>query len=167
MVVFKTKVSRFRVKNTPLKDTNGKGKFKRMLSFLFVDKESFWLRNRLLTNSAMFSSWRSAKCPVLKFIHGRAKFWKTFQVHFLLYGQENFVLKGNCPVNDVQIFMGPNSAGFITTLYLRKLIVHFFCIQIHRTFRSFFFVIALMLWQLWSYLTNEIICPILKRIVIG
>ena len=119
--------------------------------------------------------WRIQQC----FLHGgaqnvlfwnsftAAKFWKTFQVHFLLYGQENFVLKGNCPVNDVQIFMGPNSAGFITTLYLRKLIVHFFCIQIHRTFRSFFFVIALMLWQLWSYLTNEIICPILKRIVIG
>ena len=37
----------------------------------------------------------------------------------------------------------------------------------HRTFRSFYFVIAFMLWQLWSYLTNEIIWPILKRIVIG
>ena len=28
VVVFKTKFSHFRVKNTPLKDTNGKGKFK-------------------------------------------------------------------------------------------------------------------------------------------
>ena len=59
---------KFRVSG--VKDTNGKGKFKRMFSFLFVDKESFWLRNRLLKNSTMFSSWRSTKCPVLKFIHG-------------------------------------------------------------------------------------------------
>ena len=43
-----TKVWRFRVKNTPLKDTNGKEMFKGMLSFLFfgygkllVTKSSF------------------------------------------------------------------------------------------------------------------------------
>ena len=53
---------KFRVSG--LKDTNGKGKFKRMFSFLFVDKESFWLRNRLLTNSTMFS-------------FTATKFWKT------------------------------------------------------------------------------------------
>ena len=39
-VVYKTSVSHFKINNTPLKDTEGKGKFKRMLtgSFLLVDK---------------------------------------------------------------------------------------------------------------------------------
>ena len=37
-MVNKTRVSHFKVKNTPLKHTNGKGNFKRMLSFLQVDK---------------------------------------------------------------------------------------------------------------------------------
>ena len=36
--VNKTRVSHFKVKNTPLKHTDGKGNFKRMLSFLQVDK---------------------------------------------------------------------------------------------------------------------------------
>ena len=38
VVVYKTSVSHFKVKNTSLKDTHGKGKFKRMFSFLSVDK---------------------------------------------------------------------------------------------------------------------------------
>ena len=38
MAVFKTKVFHFKIENTPIKDTNGKRKFKRMLNFLFVDK---------------------------------------------------------------------------------------------------------------------------------
>ena len=38
VVVFKTKVLHFKIENTPIKDTNGKRKFKRMLSFLFADK---------------------------------------------------------------------------------------------------------------------------------
>ena len=37
-VVFKTKVLHLKVENTPTKDKNGKGKFKRILSFAFVDK---------------------------------------------------------------------------------------------------------------------------------
>ena len=37
-VVYKTSVSHFKVKNTPLKDTDGKEKLQRMLSFLLVDK---------------------------------------------------------------------------------------------------------------------------------
>ena len=37
VVVFKTKVLYFKIENTPIKDTSGKRKFKRMLSFLFVD----------------------------------------------------------------------------------------------------------------------------------
>ena len=38
MVVFKTKVLYFKIENTPIKDADGKRKFKRMLRFLFVDK---------------------------------------------------------------------------------------------------------------------------------
>ena len=38
MVVFKTKVLYFKIENTPIKDGDGKRKFKRMLRFLFVDK---------------------------------------------------------------------------------------------------------------------------------
>ena len=36
-MIFKTEVLYFKIENTPIKDTNGKRKFKRMLSFLFVD----------------------------------------------------------------------------------------------------------------------------------
>ena len=54
MMGFKTKVSHFKVKNLPLKDTNGKGEFKRMFSQFFVvvvfcffkwTKEGFSLQN--------------------------------------------------------------------------------------------------------------------------
>ena len=42
VVVFKTKVLHFNTENTPIKDTNGESKFKRMLSFLFVDKRKLF-----------------------------------------------------------------------------------------------------------------------------
>ena len=41
---FKTRVLHFKVKNTPLKDKNGKRKFKRMLSFLFVEKGKLFIK---------------------------------------------------------------------------------------------------------------------------
>ena len=134
--------------------------------FFFVDTESFWLRNRPLTNSTMFSSWRSAKRSCFE-IHSRQQsFGRLFKKIFYSMITKITFLKGSCHVNDFQMFIGRNSAGFISTFYLQILIVHFFCIQIHRTFRSFHFVIDLMLWQPLSYSTNEIIYPILKRIVI-
>ena len=40
-VVYKTSVSHFKVTNTLLR-TNGRGKFKRMLSFLLVDKRGLF-----------------------------------------------------------------------------------------------------------------------------
>ena len=134
--------------------------------FFFVDTESFWLRNRPLTNSTIFSSWRSAKRSCFE-IHSRQySFGRLFKKIFYSMITKITFLKGSCHVNDFQMFIGRNSAGFISTFYLQILIVHFFCIQIHRTFRSFHFVIDLMLWQPLSYSTNEIIYPILKRIVI-
>ena len=42
VVGFKTNVLHSKVENTPTKDTNGKRKFKRMLSFLFVDKRKLF-----------------------------------------------------------------------------------------------------------------------------
>ena len=42
VVVFKTKVLHFKIENTPIKDTNGKRRFKRMLSFFFVDKRKLF-----------------------------------------------------------------------------------------------------------------------------
>ena len=41
-MVFNTKVLHFKLENTPIKDTNGKRKFKRKLSFLFVDKRKLF-----------------------------------------------------------------------------------------------------------------------------
>ena len=45
VVVFKTKGLHLKIENTPIKDTNGKRKFKRMLSFLFVDKRKLFAIN--------------------------------------------------------------------------------------------------------------------------
>ena len=87
--VYRTSVSHFKVKNTPLKHTDGKGKFKRMLSFLLVEKgrlsftkssfEKFEIHETSIT--ADRSAW-----PVLK-RNQAAKFLKNFQVHFVLYSQ--------------------------------------------------------------------------------
>ena len=62
---YKTKVSHFKVKNTPLKDTDGKGKFKRMLSFLLIDKGRLFFTKLTPARNSKFSSWRST-WPVLK-----------------------------------------------------------------------------------------------------
>ena len=80
--VYKTSVSHFKVKNTPLKDTGGKGRFKRMLNFLLMDKgrlfftessfEKFEIHEIFIT--ADRSAW-----PVLK-RNQAAKFFKNFQV---------------------------------------------------------------------------------------
>ena len=42
MVVFRTNVLHFKIENTPIKDTSGKKKFKRMLRFLFVVKRELF-----------------------------------------------------------------------------------------------------------------------------
>ena len=100
-VVCKTSLSPFTVKNTPLKDTDEKEKFKRTLtgSFLLVDKGRFFfaklsfeeLKIHEIFIAANWSAW-----PVLK--HHRqwnqaAKFLKNLQVHSVLYSQP--FLNGN------------------------------------------------------------------------
>ena len=62
VVVFKTKVLHFKIENTPIKDTNGKRKFKRMLSFLFVDKRKLFAMKLSLEefNLVFYTADRSA-----------------------------------------------------------------------------------------------------------
>ena len=85
--VYKTSVSHFKVKKNPLEHTDGKGKFKTMLSFplvengrLFFTKSSF---EKYEIHEIFITADRSA-WPVLK-RNQAAKFLKNFQVHFVLY----------------------------------------------------------------------------------
>jgi len=80
-VVFKTKVLHFKVENTPIKDTNGKEKFKRMFGLFFVDKRKI---------CASLTAKRLARFETTK----AANFLKKFQVHSVLYGQGKYVFKG-------------------------------------------------------------------------
>ena len=63
-MVFKAKVLHLKIENMSIKDTNGKRKFKRMLGFLFVDKQklfamklSFEEFNLVLRGSADVKIW--------------------------------------------------------------------------------------------------------------
>ena len=79
-----SKLPHFKVTNILLKDTNGKGKFKRLLSFLFSwTKESFWVWNLPSRNSTLFSSRQSA-WPVLKCYKGSDVF-EDFSGAFCLF----------------------------------------------------------------------------------
>ena len=76
---FKTSVLHFKVKNTPSNECS---------VFFLWRKGSFSSRNRPSRNSTLFSSRRSA-WSVLKCNQGS----EVFQVHFALYGQENYVFE--------------------------------------------------------------------------
>ena len=81
MVVFKTKVLYLKIENTPIKDTNGKRKFKRMLSFLFADKRELFLVKlsfeefNLVFLTADQSAWRGLNQTEA------ARFLKKLEVH--------------------------------------------------------------------------------------
>ena len=75
----------------PIKDSNGKGQFKEMLVFLFVDKRKIFVTklsleefNTLFFTSELLACFGSTKA---------AKFWKKSQVHSVLYGQGKYVFK--------------------------------------------------------------------------
>ena len=72
------------------KDTDGKEKFHRMLSFLLVDEKGFFTK-LFFEEFKVFFTRRSAR-PILK-RNQAAKFWKNFQVLFVHCTQENYVLK--------------------------------------------------------------------------
>ena len=73
----------FQVKNTPLKETDGKGKFKRMLSFLLVDK------GRLFFTKLSFEEFKFQKISVIGAIGlfwnatKQRSFWRIFR--YILY----------------------------------------------------------------------------------
>ena len=93
VVVSKTKVLHFKIENTPIKDTNGKRKFKRMLSFLLWTNESFSLWNCLSRNSTLFLHGGS-ECLACFEPTKAARFLKTLEVHSVLYDQRRvFVFK--------------------------------------------------------------------------
>ena len=62
MVVYKTKVSHFKAKNTQLKDKDGKGKFKRMLSFLLLDNGRLFFTKLSFEQFEIFSMAESLAC---------------------------------------------------------------------------------------------------------
>ena len=65
----------FKIENTPIKDTNGKRKFKRMLSFFFSTNKSFLLWNCLWRNSTLFNQPR------------QRGFWRNLR--YILYSMVN------------------------------------------------------------------------------
>ena len=92
-MVYKTRVSNFKVKNTSLKHTDGKGNLKRILSFLQVDKGRLFRLYKLslkefIIHGIFITADRSALLVLKR--HQAAKFLKNFQVPFVLYSQENY-----------------------------------------------------------------------------
>ena len=83
-----------RLKNTPIKDSYGKEKFKRMLSFLFEDKRKrFLTKLSLERNSTLLSSRRSA-WPVWNQPRQRS-FKRNFRYILYCMVKESEFLKGN------------------------------------------------------------------------
>ena len=90
VVVFKAKVMYFKIENTPIKDTNGKRKFKRMLSFRFCGQ------TRAFHYEIVFRGIQPC------FLHGGserlpASFLKKIEVHsvYSMVKESTSVLKGN------------------------------------------------------------------------
>ena len=80
-LLLKTKVLYFSIENTPIKDTNGKRKFERMLSFLFVEKwELFAMKLSFERNSTLFSSLRIRALGLFKQTEA-TRFLKKLEVH--------------------------------------------------------------------------------------
>ena len=83
-MVNKNSVSHFKVKNTLLKHTDGKGNFKRMLSFLQVDKGRLFVIKlsfkEFKIHEIFITADRSA-WPVLKH-HQAGKFFEEFSGTF-------------------------------------------------------------------------------------
>ena len=89
MVVLKTKVLHFKIENTPIKDSNGKRKFKRMLSFLFVNKRAVFAMTLSFEefNLVFYTADRSAWLVLNQQGSEVNAFLKTLEVHSVLYDQ--------------------------------------------------------------------------------
>ena len=89
VVVFKTNVLYFKIENTPIKDTNGKRKFERMLSFLFVDKRQFFAMKSSFEegNLVIFTADQSAWLGLFWANRGSKVSEETWRTLCILYGQ--------------------------------------------------------------------------------
>ena len=84
----------FQVENTPIKDTNGKRKFKSMLSFLFVDKRELFAMKLCSRNSTLFSSRRIRALGLFDLFstnQGSEASEETWGTFCILYGQGMYV----------------------------------------------------------------------------
>ena len=112
---FQDQISHFKFENTPMKDKNGKKKFKKMLSFLFVDKRQLFAMKLCFEefNFVFFAADQSAWL-VLNQPRQRG-FWRN--VRYFLYSmvKESTSFKGNfC------IYKGFMDVFYILTLAWKK-----------------------------------------------
>ena len=89
-VVYKTKVSHFKVKNTPLKATDGKRKFKGMLCFLLLDKGRLFFTKLSFEEFKIFFTVESLACFEMQL---SSEVFEESLVYLVLYSQENYVFK--------------------------------------------------------------------------
>ena len=95
VVIFKTKVLHFKIENTPIKDTNGKRKFKRMLSFLFVDKRKLFAMKLSFEEFNLVSTRRIGVLGLFWTNQGSEVSEDTWGIHSILYDQSKVrFLKG-------------------------------------------------------------------------
>ena len=85
-MVFKTKVLLFKIENTPIKDTNEKRNFKRMLCFLFVGKRKLFAMKLSFEEFNLILHGLSESLACFEPTKA-ARFLKTLDVHSVLYNQ--------------------------------------------------------------------------------
>ena len=95
VVVFKTKVLHFKIENTPIKDTNGKRKFKRMLSFLFVDKRKLFAMKLSFEEFNLVSTRRIGVLGLFWTNQGSEVSEDTWGTFRTLWSKKSTFLKGN------------------------------------------------------------------------
>ena len=87
MVVFKTKVLHFKIENTPITDTSGKRKFKRMLIFVFVDKRELFAMKLSFEEFSLvlFTADQSAYRRSARFLYSMVKESIFLKGNFCIY----------------------------------------------------------------------------------
>ena len=87
------RVLHFKVKKYTVKKKNGKRKFKRMISFLFVEKGKLFIKKPSFEEfNLVFFTAEPMVCFEMQPTSPRS-FLLNFQVHFALYGQDNYVFE--------------------------------------------------------------------------
>ena len=94
-VVIKSKVLHFKIEKTLRKDTNGKRKFKRMLSFLFMGKRKlFAMKLSFERNSTLFSTRRIGALGLFWTNQGSEVSEETWGTFRTLWSKKSAFLKG-------------------------------------------------------------------------